>query len=59
MATYGKYYAVRYAGTPSRLGRVHQTYPHTLKGLEDALEDARLPQLRRETDRGRRAGQPA
>ena len=30
MATYGKYYAVRDAGTPSRLGRVHQSYPHTL-----------------------------
>jgi hypothetical protein len=38
MATYGKYYAVRDAGTPSRLSRAHQTYPHRLKGLEDAPE---------------------
>jgi hypothetical protein len=59
MATNGKYYAVRDAGTPSRLGRVHQTYPYTLTGLEDALEDRPFPQLRRETGRGRRAGQPA
>ena len=42
MATYGKYYAVRDAGTPSRLGRLHQTYPYTLRGLEAALEDARF-----------------
>ena len=42
MATYGKYYAVRDAGTPSRLSRVHQTDPHRLEGLEDALEDTRF-----------------
>jgi hypothetical protein len=35
-------YVVRDAGTPSRTGKVHQTYPYTLNALLEALDDARL-----------------
>lgn len=35
-------YAVRDAGTPSRLGRVRKTYPYNLRSLLEALDDARL-----------------
>ncbi len=37
-----KSYVVRHAGSLSRLGKVYQTYPYTLRSLEKALEDARL-----------------
>jgi len=35
-------YAVRDAGSPSRLGRVRKTYPYNLRSLLEALDDARL-----------------
>ena len=35
-------YAVRGAGSPSRLGKVHKIYPYSLQSLLDAMEDARL-----------------
>lgn len=35
-------YAVRDAGSPSRLGKVHRTYPYDLRSLLEALDDARL-----------------
>jgi hypothetical protein len=41
LAAGDKFYVVRDAGTPRRLGRVHQAYPYTLQGLQDALVDAR------------------
>ena len=35
-------YAVRDAGTPSRLGKIYKTYPYDLRSLPEALEQARL-----------------
>jgi hypothetical protein len=35
-------YAVRDAGTPSRLGKIYKTYPYDLRSLLEALEQARL-----------------
>jgi len=38
-------YAVRDAGSASRLGKVYKTYPYTLRSLLEALDDARLRSL--------------
>lgn len=35
-------YAVRDAGSPSRLGKVYKTYPYMLDALLEVLEEARL-----------------
>jgi hypothetical protein len=35
-------YVVREAGSPSRLGRVLQTYPYSLTALQQAMADARF-----------------
>ncbi len=35
-------YAVRDAGSPSRLGKVYRTYPYDLESLQEAIEQARL-----------------
>jgi hypothetical protein len=40
-----KSYAVRHAGSPSRLGKVWKVYPFSLRSLEEALQDARLRSL--------------
>lgn len=45
MATAIKSYAVRAAGSPSRLGTVWKVYPYTLRSLEQALDEARLRSL--------------
>jgi hypothetical protein len=37
-----KSYAVREAGSPSRLGKVRKAYPYDLKSLLEALSDARF-----------------
>jgi hypothetical protein len=42
MATGSKSYAVRDAGTPSRLGKVHRVYPYDLRSLLEALDEARF-----------------
>jgi len=42
VAASSKSYAVRDAGTPSRLGRVYKTYPYTLESLLEAMDEARL-----------------
>ncbi len=38
-------YAVRDAGSASRLGKVHETSPYTLRSLLEALDEARLRSL--------------
>lgn len=45
MATPGRAYIVREAGSPSRLGRVFRTYEYTLAALQEAIEAARLRSL--------------
>jgi hypothetical protein len=42
MSTPRRSYAVRDAGSPSRLGKVYKTYPYTLDALLQVLEEARL-----------------
>jgi hypothetical protein len=42
MSTPSRSYAVRDAGSPSRLGKVYKTYPYTLDALLQVLEEARL-----------------
>jgi hypothetical protein len=42
MATVGRAYVVRDAGAGTGPGEVYQVYPDTLKGLIQALEDARF-----------------
>ena len=42
MSTPSRSYAVRDAGSPSRLGKVYKTYPCTLDALLQVLEEARL-----------------
>ena len=42
MSTLSRWYAVRDAGSPSRLGKVHKTYPYSLDALLQMLEEARL-----------------
>lgn len=42
MSTLSRWCAVRDAGSPSRLGKVHKTYPYTLDALLQMLEEARL-----------------
>jgi len=41
MADTRRAYVVRAAGSLSHVGEVYRTYPYTLRGLTDALEDAR------------------
>lgn len=42
MSTPSRSYAVRDAGSPSRPGKVHKTYPYTLDAPLQVLEEARL-----------------
>jgi hypothetical protein len=41
MADTRRAYVVRAAGSLSHVGEVYRTYPYTLRGLTDALDDAR------------------
>jgi hypothetical protein len=42
MTAESKSYAVRDAGTPSRLGKINKVFPYNLRSLLEALDDARL-----------------